>query len=378
MIKDKKWLVYIHISPSNKYYIGITSQTAEQRWRKGKGYKTCVKFFKAIQKYGWENFEHIILFENLSREIANEIEKYLIAKYDTIDNGYNITEGGYTSNPKLPKEELRRNSKRNKKIYRYNLDGEYIDEFFSISEAERVTSILGSSIGNCAKGKLLHAGGYMWRYKYYKKISPYINPKEKEVCLYDLSKKLIKEFKSVKNASFYSGYTEQEISKCCKRKIETLDENIFLYKGDDINNVEIQNTYYKGYISLMKTVYQYSFTKGLINSFDSLSDAAEKTGDSISMISSHCKNETSMSTKHYYYTFDKNGNKNMKQYSNHNKKEICQIHKNGEIANIFDSITKASNYTGININCIVGVLKGRCKTAGGYGWKYKDEIEIIE
>lgn len=53
--------------------------------------------FRAIQKYGWENFTHEILYENLNKEAANKIERDLIRKYDSINNGYNIQEGGYTS-----------------------------------------------------------------------------------------------------------------------------------------------------------------------------------------------------------------------------------------------------------------------------------------
>ena len=89
------WTVYMHISPSNKFYIGITSQTIEERWRNGEGYKTQ-PFYNAIQKYGWDNFEHVILFENLTEEEAKEKEIELIAEYHSDDKyyGYNILKGG--------------------------------------------------------------------------------------------------------------------------------------------------------------------------------------------------------------------------------------------------------------------------------------------
>ena len=50
----------------------------------------------AIKKYGWNNFYHIILFENISLELANIIEEELIRKYDTMNNkkGYNMIAGG--------------------------------------------------------------------------------------------------------------------------------------------------------------------------------------------------------------------------------------------------------------------------------------------
>ena len=54
----------------------------------------------AIIKYGWENVEHLILFENLNHKEANEKEKELIAKHKTNScrygnkYGYNATDGG--------------------------------------------------------------------------------------------------------------------------------------------------------------------------------------------------------------------------------------------------------------------------------------------
>ena len=66
------WTVYMHKFPNEKVYIGITSQTAENRWQNGKGYKTQKLMWKAIQKYGWENIEHNILHDNLEEQYAVE------------------------------------------------------------------------------------------------------------------------------------------------------------------------------------------------------------------------------------------------------------------------------------------------------------------
>lgn len=93
----ENYKVYAHISPTNKIYIGITKQQkVNERWRKGKGYIKNDHFYRAILKFGWDNFKHIIIIEDLSKDMACEIEKYLIKKYKTNDYnyGYNICDGG--------------------------------------------------------------------------------------------------------------------------------------------------------------------------------------------------------------------------------------------------------------------------------------------
>ena len=63
----------MHVSPSKKYYIGITSQAVNKRWKNGKGYKSSPYFYNAIQKYGWNNFEHNILFTDLKKFSRNPV-----------------------------------------------------------------------------------------------------------------------------------------------------------------------------------------------------------------------------------------------------------------------------------------------------------------
>lgn len=94
---NNNYIVYMHTSPSNKKYIGITSQKPERRWRKnGCGYKDHLYFWRAIQKYGWDNFKHDILYTDLTKEEAEEKEVELIAYHNSnnINFGYNMSVGG--------------------------------------------------------------------------------------------------------------------------------------------------------------------------------------------------------------------------------------------------------------------------------------------
>lgn len=93
------YCVYIHINKINgKKYIGqtINGKNPNKRWDNGNGYKSSSIFWKAIQKYGWDNFEHDVVASNLTKEEADNFEKLLIKKLDTTnsDNGYNIEPGG--------------------------------------------------------------------------------------------------------------------------------------------------------------------------------------------------------------------------------------------------------------------------------------------
>ena len=95
-VQQNNYIIYAHINKINqKVYIGQTNQKKpEYRWGKfGSGYKRQT-FYKVIEKYGWDNFEHIILEENLTQNEANEREKYYIKFYNSQENGYNNTEGG--------------------------------------------------------------------------------------------------------------------------------------------------------------------------------------------------------------------------------------------------------------------------------------------
>lgn len=92
------WTVYKHTNKENgKVYIGITGQPVERRWRgDGSGYKKCLLFYRAIQKYGWDNFTHEILHSGLTKKEAEDLEQKLIKKYKSNQKefGYNIANGG--------------------------------------------------------------------------------------------------------------------------------------------------------------------------------------------------------------------------------------------------------------------------------------------
>lgn len=86
--------IYRHIFPNGKVYIGQTCRKPEYRWNNGRGYKSSPFIFNAINKYGWDNIEHQILFSNLDQLNADIIEEDLIYYYKQIGKSYNLANGG--------------------------------------------------------------------------------------------------------------------------------------------------------------------------------------------------------------------------------------------------------------------------------------------
>lgn len=200
-------------------YIGL-SIDIERRWKEHKKMKYRACLYDAFIKYGIDNFKFTIL-EECQRNKLNEREKYWIAYYNTYKNGYNSTPGGESSYGNGNKRE----------VVQYDLEGNFIQTFESISEAERVLELKPktSNITRVCQGKAYESNGYQWRYlnediDYQLNIgkSPLkeklkkASLKAKENRIYNSKKvaqcdkkshKIIKIFNSVKEAS--------EITKIC-------------------------------------------------------------------------------------------------------------------------------------------------------------------
>lgn len=98
-ITTKLHVVYAHINKiNNKVYVGQTSLKPETRWgNNGSNYNKQTIFSHAIEKYGWDNFEHIILERNIPTDKIVDRENYWINYYHSLDPkyGYNMVEAGY-------------------------------------------------------------------------------------------------------------------------------------------------------------------------------------------------------------------------------------------------------------------------------------------
>ena len=74
---ENNYSVYQHVTPDGMYYFGQTNNI-KRRWsNNGAGYKTT-SLYPYIEKFGWDNIQHIVLFENQTKENALWIEDFLI------------------------------------------------------------------------------------------------------------------------------------------------------------------------------------------------------------------------------------------------------------------------------------------------------------
>lgn len=91
-------LIYkIRNKTNGKLYVGQTIKTLEKRKQQ---HLKCARngvethLYQAIRKYGEDNFEFSVVCEVKNQEDLNSLERYYIAKYDCIKNGYNMIDGG--------------------------------------------------------------------------------------------------------------------------------------------------------------------------------------------------------------------------------------------------------------------------------------------
>lgn len=104
IIKNSKhtgnYTVYMHVTPEEKLYIGMTQHIEQRYGYKGNGYREQTEFINTIKKYDWSNIDHKVIASNLSKEEAEKLEHDAIVMLNAQENGYNKNDGGSGSNGK--------------------------------------------------------------------------------------------------------------------------------------------------------------------------------------------------------------------------------------------------------------------------------------
>lgn len=163
---------------NGKKYIGVclTKNKKKSEVYLGSG----LLLLKSIKKYGRHNFKKEIIKEFSNEKDARDYERYLISKMNAISSNdyYNLTPGGYggfTICRKISEDTKRKISKANKGkkmpshqiesmsniTLKYDLDGHFLQEYSSKSDAERINHI---NLTGIEKGIIFHSG-FLWKYK---------------------------------------------------------------------------------------------------------------------------------------------------------------------------------------------------------------------
>lgn len=307
--RENNYTVYIHTSPSLKSYIGITGQKLNERWRNGNGYPNNNYFTYAIKKYGWDNFEHIIIASNITKEEACNFEVLLIEKLHTTNRkyGYNISSGGENGNPYAGKtkeeiDEIRRkisesckglHSKENNPMWGKHLSEETRKKMSDLRKGEK-HHLYGKCQTEETKEKIRNTQSD-GRFKGEN------NPMAKSViCI--INKEI---FSTARKAGEKYNVGYSNIGQCCLGKVgsagkhpDTKEILIWMYYDDYIQKTEceVDNIIYLANINTCSVKQVKCITTGEI--FSPIMDAERKYGISSASITNCCKNKLQSAGKH--------------------------------------------------------------------------------
>jgi group I intron endonuclease len=238
---------------NNKKYIGQTKQKLKSRFigHKSKANKgSKIVFHSAIRKYGIENFEIILLEENINNiEISNQREIEFIKQYNTLlPNGYNTLEGGLNQissrkginlSPEHKTKIKNSHKKNSKPIIEFNIEtGKTIKEWSSGRELLRNNFSRANISQICKSDKKF---GYMynsgWCYKTFydtikdKKIliKLYYNAHGKTIKCLDIDGNIIKIYNKIVDAARELKCSPCSIQDCIKGRIKTCKGFIWQY-----------------------------------------------------------------------------------------------------------------------------------------------------
>lgn len=244
---------------SGRLYIGQTIYGTKRRFTQHVNYAYeenahCYNSHlqKAIRKYGAEAFE-IEVVEQCDNELLDERERYWIAYYDTVNTGFNVALGGsgtprYNSqdvleawnsgmnvgaiaqklgmsdrtvsvhlrNMGITKDDTRKRAYESikEKVYKYDLDGNYLGEYPSSADAQKELGKGGiqQAIDNPERSFC----GFLWSKHKAEHVHPYCGfTNKKQVHQYTEDGQYVATYNSVAEASKALGINHTGIVNAC-------------------------------------------------------------------------------------------------------------------------------------------------------------------
>ena len=232
---------------NNKSYIG-QSINIENRWTHHKSELNNNRHINdylqnAWNKYGEDNFSFIVIEECKESEL-NEKEIYYINKYNSMNNGYNLCEGGNgIRGYRHTKEEIEkmRMIQNPKTVLQIDSQLNIVNKWHGTSHISKELGYSKRNIDLCCKMEYGHktAYGYYWFYE-----EDYINDKinwdyylseqkiiydGKKVVQKDLNGNIISTFISIMDAHKKTKINRQSIQYCLQGKQKYAKGFIFEY-----------------------------------------------------------------------------------------------------------------------------------------------------
>lgn len=362
--------IYCCTSKKNGYkYIGLTKtdiRTRLQRHYQEAMYGLSRSPFKMELRKGTKFIVEILEDNIETSEEAARLEKEYIKKYNTFVGspnckGYNGTRGGEVVPDELNKEDC---------IFKYDLDGRFIESYNSLSEAARDTGVSRQSLANHLKGDGVTCGGFQWR-----KIGDDTPLKEvksgrdniiRGIDQYTLDGEYIKSYETAQDAADSIGTYSSSIIKVCRGVHKSHKGFIWKYSdgsSDDIN--------YSKRSQRERAIGQYNLDGKLLNIFNSAKDASEFVNRSIGCIRAACDNYNRTAAG-YKWKYMQESTVSRDYSNTKHTRAIGQYSLDGQLIQQFESMMEASKVTGVERTSIYRCCTGKTKTGAGYKWKYLD------
>lgn len=207
----------------------------------------------SYNKYGVEGFQFQILQDNIPQSILKDVENIwiggLCARAEDNKNGMNMQDADAKRPDKksnIKKSESQKGKKLSeehkkkisKKVYQYDLDGNFIKEYNKILVAAIENSISEAQIRNNLKNKNKKAGNFLWSFEKLDKMIPYKSTKgdvnKRKVIQINKNGKILNHFDSLKETKKL-GFNPSLVQAVCVNRRNTHSGFKWEYLGDKIN-----------------------------------------------------------------------------------------------------------------------------------------------
>ena len=282
--------------PTGRYYLGKHSGYIDDSYA-GSG-KFCKAYYKKYGKINGVTYIKEIIEVNPDKEVNKDREEVIIGDlWKTDPLCMNQKRGGEGKGWEVGHEitQVVRDKIANalsNKIDQYDLYGNYIKTWKSIAEASRYFHCNVVAISNCCNGKSNTSLGFIWKWNGEPISEEHLsNINKYKIACFNLDGTLYKVFNSLKDVISENNVSRAAVEECCKGRLGKV--NNYMYRRyNDVKDTLIIDAYK----SNKKVVMQYSESWELINTYNSLAEAAvairgdKKAGKQISACClGHCK-----------------------------------------------------------------------------------------